>query len=339
VVSDLYDGFLSSEDRRGVEPPDQGVIAPLVKFGEPDSGPYTFSVDAMEEIGCECGVVSLPPSHARGALAGWAALAHETGGHDILGADTGLKGQLARAVQNAVKDATDSQKLARYWASRIDETAADVMGILNMGPAAGIGVVAYFRGFNKALKLSSDGPDDDPHPADVARGFLAAEVVRRLEFSDAKAWADAIHAETLKDVEAIKLAGIEVTVPVAHAMAVAVAKAIVETPMHALEDTALGEIQNWRDKDEEIVAQIRSALKKGTPPKLARGFYAAHVVAAAVTLSLSTPAIPVKDVFDRMTGTLKAMHATNPSWGPLFIMHPGNVKRHLAHMPRRAVRS
>ena len=41
IVSDLYDGFLSAEDRRGINPPDKGKIPPLVKWGRPDHGPYT----------------------------------------------------------------------------------------------------------------------------------------------------------------------------------------------------------------------------------------------------------------------------------------------------------
>ena len=52
------------------------------------------------------------------------------------------------------------------------------MGILNLGPAAGIGLIAYFRGLGAAFgqppKLRSDGPADDPHPADIVRGYLAA---------------------------------------------------------------------------------------------------------------------------------------------------------------------
>ena len=33
VISDLYDGFLSAEDRRGVKEPDFETIPPLVKPG------------------------------------------------------------------------------------------------------------------------------------------------------------------------------------------------------------------------------------------------------------------------------------------------------------------
>ena len=65
VVSDLYDGFLSAEDRRGIDPPDRGAIAPLVKWGNPNEGPYTWPVDATLSFGVKAGVVSLPPSHAR----------------------------------------------------------------------------------------------------------------------------------------------------------------------------------------------------------------------------------------------------------------------------------
>ena len=53
VVSDLYDGFLSAEDRSNVKPPDHMVIPPLVKFGEPTSGPYTIKIEAAKaELRC-----------------------------------------------------------------------------------------------------------------------------------------------------------------------------------------------------------------------------------------------------------------------------------------------
>src|SRR5690349_13183642 len=40
VVGDLYDGFLSAEDRLGVNPPEHATTPPLVKWGNPDFGPY-----------------------------------------------------------------------------------------------------------------------------------------------------------------------------------------------------------------------------------------------------------------------------------------------------------
>ena len=140
VCSDLYDGFLSAEDRMGIEPPDRGVISPLVKWGRPNDGPYTYTVVATSIFGCEAAVVNVPPSHARSGLLSWAALGHETAGHDILHADTGLHQELSNAVLTALENQGLKDGLPEYWSLRIDETASDVCGILNMGPAAGIGV-------------------------------------------------------------------------------------------------------------------------------------------------------------------------------------------------------
>lgn len=335
VISDLYDGFLSAEDRRGVLPPDDTVIAPLVKWGQPDFGPYTFPSDATQSFNVEPALVSLPPSNARKGLLAWAALGHETAGHDILDADTGLRGELVLAVRNAVDDAG----LAEYWSSRIDETAADVMGILNMGPAAGIGLIGFFRGLNAAFggaaKLRNNGPDEDPHPADIVRGYLAAETVALLQFSDRAEWTSAIADETDKDVSSIRLAGVSISKAAARQSARLVAGAIVNTPMNSLEGHALGQIQNWRDADETTVQQLRGILSGPgqLPEQLASGIFAAHAVAAGVTAALEKDA-DVAGIFDRMLTLLKRMHDGNAAWGPLFVRHPGNLAMHRWYMPQ-----
>lgn len=333
VVSDLYDGFLSAEDRRGVEQPDEGVIPPLVKWGNPDFGPYTWPVDATLTFGVRAAVVNLPPSNGRRGLLAWAALGHETAGHDILHADSGLKGELASAVQQGLLVGNLGQHMADYWSSRIDETASDVLGILNMGPAAGIGLIGYFRGLRGAFegvpRLSNEGWDSDPHPADIVRGYLVGETVRLLQFDDHETWAECLLQETDRDLATIRLAGQTVTAAVAKKSAKTVADAIVRTRLSSLENHALGEIQTWRNLDESIVARIRETLETGGPVSdcLADGFYAAHVVAAAVTHAVAAGGDPVS-VFARMVNVLKAMHDGNPSWGPLFVAHPGNVVRH-----------
>jgi hypothetical protein len=168
------------------------------------------------------------------------------------------------------------------------------MGILNMGPAAGIGLIAFFRGLNAAFpprvpKLRSDGPEEDVHPADILRGYLAAETVRMLEFSDAAAWADAIENETDKDVGTIRLAGQVITKENAKKSAKAVAVAVVNAQMLSLENHSLGNIQNWRDRDEDIVAQLVALMSTpiAVTEELERGFFAAHAVAAGVTAALA----------------------------------------------------
>jgi hypothetical protein len=339
VVSDLYDGFLSAEDRVGVEPPDHGVIPPLVKWGRPQFGPYTYTTEATQIFGVQPGIVSLPPAFTRRGLLGWSSLGHETAGHDILHADTGLHAQLAAAVFSSLDSAGFQAPLARYWRDRIDETASDVMGILNMGPAAGIGLIGFFRGLNAAFGngpiLRNNGPSTDVHPADIVRGYLAAAVVRLLEFSDHDAWADALESETDKDAGAIRLAGISVTMANAKRMAKAVAEAIVTVPMASLEQHALGDIQNWRDHDESIVAELIPLLTShGTIPEtLERGIFAAHAVAAGVVAGLANGA-NTSAIFSRMQQMLKRMHDHNPAWGPLFVQTPGNLAMHRMYIPQ-----
>lgn len=336
VVADLYDGFLSAEDRSGVKPPDRGVVAPLVKWGSPKDGPYTWPADDTASVGCGAGVVSMPPSHARGGVLSWAAVGHETAGHDVLHADDGLLPEIKAAVLAAVNKAAPDAGLPAYWAERIDETASDVMGILNMGPAAAIGMIGYFRGWSKGRKLSVDGPGNDVHPADIVRGWLGAEVVKRLSFADAAAWAARIAAETDADLgtRTIRLAGKVVTREQAVRSAAAVAQAIATTPLSTLEGRTLLGIQDWRDRDERVVARIRPFLRGKTKARQyqrVEGHYAAHVVAAAVYEALRTEGADLTLVQDCMILVLGKMLRAEAAWGPAFFAHGGRPKRHLMH--------
>jgi hypothetical protein len=336
VVSDLYDGFLSAEDRRGVKTPDKGVIPPLVKWGNPDFGPYTWPVDAAINFGVNAGIVNLPPANAKRGLLAWAALGHETAGHDILQADTGLRQELAWAVREALQEQKIGQGLPEYWSSRIDETASDVLGILNMGPAAGIGIIGYFRGLNAAYtgkpKLRNDGPESDPHPADILRGYLAAATVDLLSFSGDGNWSKIIEAETDKDLLKIRLQGVVVSAEAARRSAEIVASTLVRSKMESLEYHSLGEIQDWRNYDELVVNKLIPLLTSAAklPARYASGIYAAHVVAAAVTAGISRGA-DIPQIFERMLGVLKTMHDSNPSWGPLYVAHPGDIAMNMVY--------
>jgi hypothetical protein len=338
VVADLYDGFLSAEDRRGVNPPDREVDPPLVKFGNPAFGPYTWPADATQSFGLRVAVVNLPPSNARRGLLAWPALGHEDCGHDILHADNGLMAEISDAVRAGVAEEQSTALLAGYWADRIDETASDVCGILNMGPAAGIGLIGFFRGLDAAFggpgKLRSIGPEEDVHPADILRGYLAAAVVRLLDFDGAKDWADVIDAETDKDLATIRLAGRKIEPKVARKSAEIAGQVIATHPMVSLENHSLADIQNWRDQDEGIVQRLRQSLTTANPvpSDLPRTIYAAHMVAAATMEVLSHNAnIPA--IFQRMLDLLKLKHDANPMYGPVLVRRPGNITRDRAYVP------
>lgn len=319
VVSDLYDGFLSAEDRRDVKPPDAGVLPPLVRWGDADAGPYTWPATATASLDVNAAVVSLPAANASRGILAWAALAHETAGHDILAADAGLHDELARVVRERLLAVQQAPAIADYWADRIDETASDVMGVLNMGPAAAVGLIGYFRALNGAWgdtpSLRNVGAQDDPHPADIARAYLAAETVRLLPFQGAARWADLLVAEADRDLGRIRLGDTAVTAAAAKASAAAVAQAIVATRLRALEGHAIGEIQTWGDRDEAIVAELRRGLRDGRAGagRYAEGAYAAHAVAAGVYEAVSGAESP-SQAMGRMVVVLDAMHDRDPGW-------------------------
>jgi hypothetical protein len=210
-----------------------------------------------------------------------------------------------------------------------------------MGPAAAVGLIGYFRALNGAYGgeevLRNVGPEEDPHPADIVRGYLGAETVRLLSFGAAKDWADLLVAETDRDLGKIRLGSLGVSAAVAKLSAQVVAKTIVRQKLESLERHALGEIQDWRDGDEAIVRSLREELTaaKPMPTKHATGVYAAHVVAAAVYEGVSTKA-NVPRLMKRMLAALKAMHDANPSWGPLYVVHPGDVVAWRGAVDRRA---
>jgi hypothetical protein len=81
---------------------------------------------------------------------------------------------------------------ADYWKTTIDETASDICGLLNLGPAAGIGIAALLIPIRDG-KLLSEGWYDDVHPIDALRVLLAADVIRDirdLDINIAKAWGE-----------------------------------------------------------------------------------------------------------------------------------------------------
>jgi hypothetical protein len=298
-------------------------------------------VTATASLGVQAPLVSLPAANASRGLLAWAALAHETAGHDVLAADDGLQDELTAVIRRTLLAERMAPALADYWADRIEETAADVLGVLNMGPAAAVGLIGYFRGLNGAWRgtpsLRSVGGEDDPHPADVARAYVVAETVRLLSFEGASAWADRLVAEVDRDAGRIRLGGVAVTAGVAKASAAVVARAIVRARLRALEGHALGEIQDWRDRDEAIVAELRRALAAGAGARgkdaagaaqHVEGAYAAHAVAAGVYEALGGASSPAQ-LMPRMIGVLAAMHERNPVWktAPGPATGPGAAER------------
>lgn len=342
VISDLYDGYLSEADRTGVKPPDHSVIAPLVKWGQSRSGPYVWPAPSAAGYGCGTGVVSMPPAFATSGLAAWSALGHEGAGHAVLHADTGLHGELADKVAKKIRASKDSQlkdkntrdELAQYWSQKIDETASDVMGVLNMGPAAAIGLIAYFRALRPGGKLMSFDTHS-PHPTDIARGYLVAAAIGFCHFEDAAEWRKLLVEEVSRDVPdaGIWLGGKLYTADIVRDSASLVARAIMNDSLEALENHQITEIQTWTAEDNRIVQILTTQIflsGHGLPQALHDGVYAAHGVAAAILVSLLDGRTSVHQA--RMIEMLAAMHRSNVSWTGLAFAHAGAlVPPHVQH--------
>ena len=68
VVSDLYDGFLSAEDRQWMKLPDSDVPAPLVRWASRRVGARSIPAEMLRPLGVLAGVVSFPVGCAEAGL-------------------------------------------------------------------------------------------------------------------------------------------------------------------------------------------------------------------------------------------------------------------------------
>jgi hypothetical protein len=209
-----------------------------------------------------------------------------------------LQDQLTEAVAHGAHgDEARGAMLADYWSSRIDETSSsDVLGILNMGPAAAIGLIGYFRwapkqGVHRPGKRCAT-------QRTVRRLHIRPYIVRafsQLRPSDCALLAKrrvvkVVLDETMKDVQQITLAGSSVTPEKAKQSAQIVAKTIATFKAPSLEEHALGEIQPGGPRMIDIVRRVRTMLVTiGDLPDFEQEhIFATHMVAAAVTEALAT---------------------------------------------------
>jgi len=319
VVSDLYAGFGAAAARRGVPSPEGRPLAPVVRWGRPDAGPYTWPATESAKLDVGASVVSLPAANAAGGLLAWAALGHETAGHAVLSAHPGLSAQLGRAVERSVSAEGVPPRVGRYLGERIEEVASDVLGVLAMGPSAAVGLIGYVRALEGAwggeARLGSTGRAGNDHPASILRAFVAAEAVRRLPLAGAGRWADRLVAEASEDLRRIRLAGLPVSAADARAAAAAAAEAVMTARPPALGGRSLAEVHAWGDADEATAAALRRQLAAPglrSSPRL-DGFTAGHAVAAAVQLATSGELGPGQ-ALDRLLELLDAMQGRNPAW-------------------------
>ncbi|HET8845977.1 MAG TPA: hypothetical protein VFN35_31225 [Ktedonobacteraceae bacterium] len=304
VISNLYRSFLSDSKRASIDIPLASVLPPLAVFQHNgEFGPFTIPSDQISQLfNSEIGIVSLPSTYREHPLL-WASLAHETGGHDVTHADAGLLPELAAGVQalfgvNPLRvgaSLTDHQIEGLLWSYWIDEAAADVYGLLNIGPAFAVNLAAFFAALNEkagdgtlpSLRTQSGhGLNDmtlDPHPTDILRLHLAIGVIENLNNLSTRKGEDYIaQLKQLATLCAHKATTIEIQgdieverdrwmrVDISRSLeemqqsARLVGAYIATAKLQSLAGHSIQDIETWDDSDELTAQQIKDSFQKGT---------------------------------------------------------------------------
>jgi hypothetical protein len=361
-LADLYDGFLSMEEGKRIKRPDYETVSPLALWGQMGS-PYTYPANVGVSIRMKMATVMLPPPYSRN-IALWSCVGHECGGHDILHAYSGMLDEIGSKVAAKLMEVEDDPALrayavvngrqetvarfaANYWKDKIDETASDVCGLLNIGPAAGISLAALLIPL-RGGKLVTTGPTEDVHPIDGLRIFLAADVIRNikeLDLSTANAWADIL--EGIADKYIINKNGfflgsqnldgqlhLDIAMPYKQMRETTkiVADTIANSPLLTLGGHALSEVNTWANIDEVLTTRITNDLLNGTEPSLEPGpdgqtVYAAHILAAG-TIALAKSANNMSEITGMAIKSLNKLYNQNPAWHGLPIRFRSQVAKH-----------
>jgi hypothetical protein len=357
VISDLYQSFLDRKKRVVADFPLRETLPPLAAFKyRGDDGPFTIPVDAVEQfVGGSVGVVSLPAVYANHPVL-WAALAHETGGHDVVHAEEGLLAELQQGLGTAIAEISvpgvRPDQLVALWSYWMDEAVADVYGLLNVGPAFVPNLAAFFSalrskpeagGFSvpkiSMRSVSPAGGPLDVHPTDILRIHLGMGVID--SFAALNAAQREVYIATCQQLasvcasgDGVELSGmvavggndtieIKAVMPLADMREAArcVGRFIATTRLSSLGGHSIQEIETWDDGDEKHAIRIRDALTAGQP--IAALGDDADLLAGATLRLLDAP-----DTYPAVTAALVAgfdqSFATDPVWGlpvaePIFV--------------------
>lgn len=338
VVSNLYRSFLAQDQRAHTALPLIETVPPLVTFASgPDHGPFTVPADRVRTLtGTAIGVVSLPACYAQHPLL-WAALAHETGGHDVMHADPGLLDQLAAGVRQL-----DSivPALRPLWVTWLEEVASDVYGILNIGPIYAVGLTAFFAALEASRATAAGQPHGavgtvntilavsrtglrDAHPVDLLRLHVAMGVVDTLTGLSADrragwlALLDAVAASAAGGATAIDAYDADTRSVVQHLplatmtdSARAIGRYIATAHLPALAGHAIQDIETWDDTDDTAAAAIAAAAATSSITAMGDD---AQLLAGAILALLRSPS-----AYPQLTARLAAALDDSFTRDPIF---------------------
>jgi hypothetical protein len=256
---------------------------PVIVWGEGEDGPYAlydhdFKVVRLGEDAVP--IISIPRGYLSKGVLGWTILGHESA-HTILEQFPGALKEISRTINENISDYSEKLShdfrtrggLSHFWSSRVSEIAADVLGILYMGPAAAIGLIASLRGSEDDNHLSNRSGEE--HPADTLRGLVAAYAVNRLDINPEvkRKWFNYLMKEVKKDFDSDEVG---MSWRTAKICAEIVADTVMDTSI--IDGRSLKQIHCWGNDDERLVDYYlgEESNKDGNIP-----YQSPHIVAAA----------------------------------------------------------
>ncbi len=283
---------------------------PLVVLA-PDGawGPYTINSDKLNEItGIKLALVSLPEQYGNCPLL-WTPLAHEVYGHDVphgfLHGDRhiretttigmqptgseyweGLIGDLKKGLMSSASTVAPGNSLSEAWETIwrdvwLEEVAADVYGIVSMGPYFLVGMAGWlsaaratnpYAPYHEAGTmgnqiLSRNGRPAGDHPPDILRLHAMMAAIEALPEGDEatrQQWRDLVNivrkdiAGTVSTIDVFDVEEQQVLLQYPAQQLIADARAIgtyiATVPLPILGDKRIIELKPWAKENDAIAS-------------------------------------------------------------------------------------
>jgi hypothetical protein len=243
-----------------------------------------------------------------------------------------------------------AKRAAEVWKFWRVEIVADVLGILNFGPASAIAYAVLATSLSRN-KLRSEGPANDEHPVDVLRVLMAADLVLGISSLNAKirnAWSNAlirIVDEYASNKDKIILgfrtpfgfrSTIEFPFEAMRETTKIVAKTLGFDELKTLENHYLSEINTWADNDEIIAGRIAEDLLNNKEPALESQpgeteVFPAHIVSGSIYAL--TESADISRITDLSVSALSKSYDRNQVWAGFPVRYTSDFHIHSFYNP------
>jgi hypothetical protein len=278
---------------------------PLVTFAtEPDLGPASLIANEVRKYTtADIDIVSQPFGYAEVPLL-WGLLAHETSGHCAMHRIEGFVDELSRMCANSVGSSAAGINLWGIWA---EEAAADVLGLLNVGPSFALSLGAWLKMSKPTETMNTSiailGPDlTDKHPVDPLRlSVLKGAVGKLVDYERSRdRWTEAIDAAIAGAAPGVQSFDLLYGDPLhpkpiprsqLQQEAEKIGATIVTSRFASLGHRGIQRIMTWTEDDESRAAAVKEAAAKRAGTLSVADADDAHLLAGATMALADDPTL------------------------------------------------